>query len=139
MGTILMSALVAHTAWHWAAERGSVLLDFRMPEFTLADIAAQVGKDRSSVANTLRLLALSPFLALRFNLVLVGAILFGLLIGLSGCLRGMQAERSAAGVGQAATTAVVVPSVWSERPAITPNDRARSGIVRRLASATGAG
>jgi hypothetical protein len=40
MGTILMSALVAHTAWHWAAERGSVLLDYRMPEFTLADIAA---------------------------------------------------------------------------------------------------
>ena len=32
---------------------------------------------------------------------------FGVLIGLSGCLRGLQAERSAAGVGQAATSAVV--------------------------------
>jgi phospholipid/cholesterol/gamma-HCH transport system permease protein len=32
---------------------------------------------------------------------------FGLLIGLSGCLRGLQAERSAAGVGRATTSAVV--------------------------------
>lgn len=32
---------------------------------------------------------------------------FGLIIGLSGCLRGLQAERSAAGVGRAATSAVV--------------------------------
>lgn len=32
---------------------------------------------------------------------------FGLIIGLAGCLRGLQAERSAAGVGQAATSAVV--------------------------------
>jgi phospholipid/cholesterol/gamma-HCH transport system permease protein len=32
---------------------------------------------------------------------------FGLIIGLSGCLRGMEAERSAAGVGRAATSAVV--------------------------------
>jgi hypothetical protein len=40
MGTILLSALVAHTAWHWAAERGSVLLGYRWPEFTLGDVAA---------------------------------------------------------------------------------------------------
>ncbi len=32
---------------------------------------------------------------------------FGLIVGLSGCLRGLQAERSAAGVGRAATSAVV--------------------------------
>ncbi|MBI2813221.1 MAG: ABC transporter permease [Opitutae bacterium] len=32
---------------------------------------------------------------------------FGLLIGLAGCWRGLQADRSAAGVGQAATAAVV--------------------------------
>ncbi len=32
---------------------------------------------------------------------------FGLLIGLAGCLRGLQADRSAAGVGRAATSAVV--------------------------------
>jgi phospholipid/cholesterol/gamma-HCH transport system permease protein len=30
-----------------------------------------------------------------------------LLIGLSGCFRGLEAERSAAGVGKAATSAVV--------------------------------
>ena len=29
MGTILLSALVAHTAWHWATERGTVLM--RLP------------------------------------------------------------------------------------------------------------
>lgn len=40
IGAILLSALVAHTAWHWAGERGSVLLGYRVPEFTLADIAA---------------------------------------------------------------------------------------------------
>ena len=32
---------------------------------------------------------------------------FGLIVGLSGCLRGLQAERSAGGVGRAATSAVV--------------------------------
>lgn len=32
---------------------------------------------------------------------------FGVIIGLSGCLRGLQADRSAAGVGRAATSAVV--------------------------------
>lgn len=32
---------------------------------------------------------------------------FGVIVGLAGCLRGLQAERSAAGVGQAATSAVV--------------------------------
>ena len=38
---------------------------------------------------------------------LIKAATYGTLIGLSGCLRGMQAERSAGGVGQAATSAVV--------------------------------
>jgi len=33
--------------------------------------------------------------------------IFGAIIGLSGCLRGLQAERSASGVGQATTSAVV--------------------------------
>jgi hypothetical protein len=37
MGTILMSALVAHTAWHWALDRGDVLLGYRWPEFTVVD------------------------------------------------------------------------------------------------------
>ncbi len=38
---------------------------------------------------------------------LIKAAAFGLLIGFSGCLRGLQAERSAAGVGKATTSAVV--------------------------------
>ncbi|MDB6115854.1 MAG: hypothetical protein JWQ62_2799 [Lacunisphaera sp.] len=38
---------------------------------------------------------------------LIKAATFGMLIGVSGCLRGLQADRSAAGVGQAATSAVV--------------------------------
>jgi phospholipid/cholesterol/gamma-HCH transport system permease protein len=38
---------------------------------------------------------------------LIKSIAFGILIGLSGCLRGLQADRSAAGVGLAATSAVV--------------------------------
>jgi phospholipid/cholesterol/gamma-HCH transport system permease protein len=38
---------------------------------------------------------------------LIKAASFGLLIGIAGCLRGLQADRSAAGVGQAATAAVV--------------------------------
>ena len=38
---------------------------------------------------------------------LIKAATFGVIIGLSGCLRGLQSERSAAGVGQAATSAVV--------------------------------
>lgn len=41
------------------------------------------------------------------NSGLIKAACFGLLIGVAGCLRGLQAERSAAGVGQAATAAVV--------------------------------
>ena len=38
-GTILLSALVAHTAWHWMSERGSQLMQFqfqpRLPAFDL--------------------------------------------------------------------------------------------------------
>lgn len=37
----------------------------------------------------------------------IKAAAFGLIIGLAGCMRGLQAERSAAGVGRAATSAVV--------------------------------
>lgn len=38
---------------------------------------------------------------------LIKATAFGVIIGVAGCLRGLQAERSAAGVGRAATSAVV--------------------------------
>ncbi len=41
------------------------------------------------------------------NTGLIKAASFGLLIGVAGCWRGLQADRSAAGVGQAATAAVV--------------------------------
>lgn len=37
----------------------------------------------------------------------IKAVAFGLIVGLSGCLRGLQADRSAQGVGRAATSAVV--------------------------------
>src|SRR6185503_8667790 len=38
VGTILLSALVAHTAWHWMTERASALreYDFEWPAFDLA-------------------------------------------------------------------------------------------------------
>lgn len=38
---------------------------------------------------------------------IIKAAAFGIIIGVAGCLRGLQAERSAAGVGRAATSAVV--------------------------------
>ena len=41
------------------------------------------------------------------NTGLIKSVAFGVLIGLAGCLRGLQAERNAAGVGRAATSAVV--------------------------------
>jgi phospholipid/cholesterol/gamma-HCH transport system permease protein len=37
----------------------------------------------------------------------IKSIAYGLIVGLSGCRRGLQAESNAAGVGQAATSAVV--------------------------------
>lgn len=40
IGTILMSALVAHTAWHWATERGERLLGYRWTTPSMADVAA---------------------------------------------------------------------------------------------------
>jgi phospholipid/cholesterol/gamma-HCH transport system permease protein len=45
-----------------------------------------------------------------FSDVTVGVIksvVYGLIVGLSGCRRGLQAENNAAGVGKAATSAVV--------------------------------
>jgi phospholipid/cholesterol/gamma-HCH transport system permease protein len=38
---------------------------------------------------------------------MIKAVVFGLIVGLSGCLRGLQSGRNAAGVGNAATSAVV--------------------------------
>ncbi|MFN2446412.1 MAG: HupE/UreJ family protein [Vicinamibacterales bacterium] len=39
-GSILLSALVAHTAWHWASERGSQLAQYPWPALDLAMLAA---------------------------------------------------------------------------------------------------
>ena len=39
-GTILLSALVAHTAWHWATERGTALIAYPIPEVSAAGLAA---------------------------------------------------------------------------------------------------
>jgi hypothetical protein len=36
IGTILLSALVAHTGWHWATERGERLLQYPWPTFNTA-------------------------------------------------------------------------------------------------------
>jgi phospholipid/cholesterol/gamma-HCH transport system permease protein len=38
---------------------------------------------------------------------LIKAVVFGIIVGITGCLRGLQAERNASGVGKAATSAVV--------------------------------
>jgi HupE / UreJ protein len=42
IGTIILSALVAHTAWHWMQERWAVLSKFHigMPDFTAAFFAS---------------------------------------------------------------------------------------------------
>jgi hypothetical protein len=42
LGTIVLSALLAHTAWHWMTERGSRLVQYRFswPTFDLALLAA---------------------------------------------------------------------------------------------------
>jgi hypothetical protein len=39
IGTILLSALVAHTAWHWATERGSAWYAYPFPELTMSGLA----------------------------------------------------------------------------------------------------
>jgi hypothetical protein len=36
VGTILLSALVAHTGWHWATERGARLMQYPWPDFNTA-------------------------------------------------------------------------------------------------------
>jgi hypothetical protein len=39
-GTIVLSALVAHTGWHWMVERGSRLREFDLPELDLPILAS---------------------------------------------------------------------------------------------------
>ena len=42
MGTIILSALVAHTAWHWMTDRGAQLLQFPWPAFDLLFVLSLV-------------------------------------------------------------------------------------------------
>jgi hypothetical protein len=44
MGTIILSAFVAHTAWHWMLDRGAVLANYhvQLPEFTPSLAASAV-------------------------------------------------------------------------------------------------
>jgi HupE/UreJ protein len=42
MGTIILSAIVAHTAWHWMTERYAVLQQFPWPQVTAADAASAI-------------------------------------------------------------------------------------------------
>jgi hypothetical protein len=57
MGTIILSALVAHTAWHWMLDRGSAL---RMYHFALPalDAAFFIGAMRAAMAVIVVLLAM---------------------------------------------------------------------------------
>jgi hypothetical protein len=45
MGTIILSAIVAHTAWHWMTDRAERLAQFRFewPAFTAAQLASLLG------------------------------------------------------------------------------------------------
>jgi hypothetical protein len=40
MGTIILSALVAHTGWHWMLERWERLRQFRLPAINAALLAS---------------------------------------------------------------------------------------------------
>lgn len=40
MGVVILSVLVAHTAWHWMLERGEKLMPFGWPAFDAASLAA---------------------------------------------------------------------------------------------------
>jgi hypothetical protein len=39
MGTIILSAFIAHTAWHWTLDRGAALREFGWPEISLGEAA----------------------------------------------------------------------------------------------------
>ncbi len=51
-GTVILSALVAHTGWHWMVERGAVLSQFEWPEL-----------DASSLASAMRFLMIAVAIA----------------------------------------------------------------------------
>ena len=63
MGTIILSALVAHTGWHWMTERYGAFIqyDLSMPEFTPALIAELLRYAMAGVALAAILWAVSTF------------------------------------------------------------------------------
>ena len=50
MGTIILSAIVAHTAWHWMTERGSQLLQFQGPTMDARWLTQMLGWAMAGVA-----------------------------------------------------------------------------------------
>lgn len=67
-----------------------------------------VSKGLLSISPTAYFVEMQTIVSLSDIMVgLVKSVCFGLIVGLAGCLRGLQAERSAVGVGRAATSAVV--------------------------------
>ena len=50
IGTIILSAIVAHTAWHWLTERGGQLLQFPLPAFDAELLLALVRWTMGAVA-----------------------------------------------------------------------------------------
>jgi hypothetical protein len=48
MGTIILSALIAHTAWHWMLDRGAALREYRF-EWPAMDAAFLVSVMRASM------------------------------------------------------------------------------------------
>jgi hypothetical protein len=54
MGTIILSAIVAHTAWHWMIDRGTVLQRFPLPKFDF---------NATSVASLMRWAMVAVFVA----------------------------------------------------------------------------
>jgi len=85
-----------------------------MPILTIyADLMAVVGGFLISIwmfhLNPLEYLNQTQ-LAIKLNYVWIGLVhsfVFGVIIAIAGCLRGIQCERNAAGVGKATTSAVV--------------------------------
>jgi len=52
MGTIILSAVIAHTAWHWMTERGGQLLQFPAPTIDAAWLVNFLGWAMAGVALT---------------------------------------------------------------------------------------
>jgi hypothetical protein len=52
MGTIILSAVIAHTAWHWMTERGSQLLQFPAPRIDAVWLVSVLGWAMAGVALT---------------------------------------------------------------------------------------